>query len=564
MIGQNERQQTLPANNGFRFRLGWRAPASAVLFLIIPICFVISVSQLTHAKGPQWLPYTFENSYNYLLNSLLLVEGRAPPYIMHPGTTTQAFGALILRGSSLASTDELVRSTLRSPEKQIKKLHEALLVFTALILWIFPWFTAVLLRDYAVGLLIQAPTLFYRTLLYWGILFGPELMNVGFSVAAICCCVLLLVPSAVSERELLLGIVLGFVKPPAIPGSPRLLRIPLLPALAGMVCAFGTVTKLIFFPLILIALLCCRTRRNVASFMVAFVLGLALALLPIYPQIPRLMTWIFDLSFHSGHYGAGPLGFPDISAYLTSLSGLFETEPLFIIISSVTVVVVIGLSLLPTEQKDVLTVSGRTALLVFGLQAVSYLIIAKDGSPRYLIPLVLTSGLSLVLLFYVFQSSHRTIKQAIGWVTLIGLLFLGCKDFVEYMPRTYENLRAETADQLRLYREAKEITKHDVRVDYFFSDSPELPLCNGNNTTEGAFGPVLASLYPNELFFNVFNGKFQTFTEFIEPEVVMQKYDHLYFFGNLSFFPKVDGFDPTTFKTIDHAGAYYLQKWIRK
>ena len=266
VIGQNERQQTLPGSNGFRSRLGWRALASAVLFLIIPICFVISVSQLTRAKGPQWLPYTFENSYNYLFNSLLLVQGRAPPYIMHPGTTTQAFGALILRGSSLASTNELVRSTLRSPEQQIKKLHEALLVFTALILWIFPWFTAVLLRYYAV-----------------------------------------------------------------------------------------------------------------------------------------------------------------------------ETEPLFIIISSVTVVAVIGLYLLPTEQKDLSTVSWRTALLVFGLQSVSYLIIAKDPSARYLIPLILTSGLSLVLVFYVFHSNHRTIRQAIGWVTLIGLLFLGCKDFVEYMPRTYEN-----------------------------------------------------------------------------------------------------------------------------
>jgi hypothetical protein len=70
VIGQNEREQTLSASNGFRSRLRWRALASAVLFLIIPICFVISVSQLTHAKGPQWLPYTFDNSYNYLFNSL--------------------------------------------------------------------------------------------------------------------------------------------------------------------------------------------------------------------------------------------------------------------------------------------------------------------------------------------------------------------------------------------------------------------------------------------------------------------------------------------------------------
>jgi hypothetical protein len=71
-------------------------------------------------------------------------------------------------------------------------------------------------------------------------------------------------------------------------------------------------------------------------------------------------------------------------------------------------------------------------------------------------------------------------------------------------------------------------------------------------------------MYPNALFFDVFNSKFETFTTFIDPEEELQKYDHLYFLGSRKLFPKVKGLDPDTFETIDQAGDYYLQKWTRK
>ena len=48
------------------------------------------------------------------------------------------------------------------------------------------------------------------------------------------------------------------------------------------------------------------------------------------------------------------------------------------------------------------------------------------------------------------------------------------------------------------------------------------------------------------------------------PEDILKKYDHLYFLGAPSYFPKIDGLDARTFETIDHADDYYLQKWTRK
>ncbi len=389
---------------------------------------------------------------------------------------------------------------------------------------------------------------------------------VPFSIMAVCCCLLLLVPSSVPGKVVcFFGIQ---IDPPASPPS-RYLRIPvlLLPALTGLVCALGIMTKLTFFPLILIAIACCRRRSTLAAFFVAFVLAVALALLPtsILTGNRASSRGSFDLGSPSGHYGTGPAGFAcGFSVYQSTLSQLFQTEPLLILIPGITVIVVMLLSLLPRERTAAQQTTWRTVLPVFALQLISYFAVAKHPNNHYLIPLFLTTGLSLVLLFYAFRTHTSAISRAIGWLTLIGLISLGFKDFLTKTPATYSDLRDQQKELLRLYRHAKEITKNDVRVDYFRSDSPEYPLCYGNDYAGGAFGKLLARMYPNALFFDVFTKKFETFTGFIDPETELQKHDHLYFLGSRKEFPKVDGLDPDTFETIDQAGDCYLQKWTRK
>jgi hypothetical protein len=551
--------------SGKRFRswASWRVPASALVFLVIPILFLIAVFELTKAKGPQWMPDSFENPYAYLFNSLLVVKGRQPVYTDHPGTTTEVFGGIVLRASSLKSTDELIASTLQNPEKQIRKLHQALLFFTALVLWLGPWLTAISLRNFVVGLLIQAPSLFYQTLLWYGFFFGSDLMLVPFSIAAICGCTLLVAPKPVPEiHEILFGIRRRSIAHRSL----HLVRIPILAAFTGVVCALGIATKLTFFPLILISLICCRDRKNLLTFVAAFVVGVVVALLPIRSQLARLLTFAFSLGIHSGYYGHGAVGLPQASVYFQSIWDLLQGEPLLAIIPSVTIIAVIVPSFFGKEKKTSPgTISWRTVLLLFGAQLVSFLAIAKHPDLHYLIPLFLTTGFSLVLLFYTFQGpSSSAIRRFIGWIALASLLLLGVKDFVVKAPAAYVRLAEQRVDQLRLYKRAKEVTKDGVLVEYLFSDTPLFPICFGDDFAGRAFGSLLNKLYPNELFFDVVNGKFETFTGSLEPAVVLRKYDHLYFLGTPSFFPKIDGLDPQTFETIDHSGEdYYLQKWTR-
>jgi hypothetical protein len=542
--------------------LTWRLPASALLFLVIPSVFLITVFEFTKAKGPQWLPPSFENPYAYLFNSLLVVKGLEPMHIDHPGTTTQVFGAIILRASSVKSADELITSTLRDPEKQIRKLHQALLFLTALVLWLSPWITAVALRNLVIGLLIQIPCLFSQTLLSYGILFGSDLMLVPFSVAAVCCCTLLIAPKSSPQTQ---AVLVGIRTRPAINSSIHRASFPFLAALTGLICAFGIVTKLTFFPLIFISFLCCQSWRNLAAFTGAFVTGVVICLLPIHSQLLRLLTWAVNLGTHTGDYGSGPVGFAQADVYLPFLRDVLQREPLLAIIPSVTIIVVTLLILLSRKTSSTNPVSWRMAFVLFAIQLIAFFVIAKESGPHYFIPLALTASLSLVLLFYALQTPNSpTIVRAIGWVALTGLLALGFKDFLQKTPATYANFCDQRMDQLRLYKHAKEITKEGVRVDYLFSDSPEYAMCYGNGFAGHFFGAMLSSLFPNSLFFNVVKGQFETFNGDLAPEVVLSKYDHLYFLGTPSLFPKVDGLDPGTFETIDHAGEYYLQKWTRK
>jgi hypothetical protein len=542
--------------------LTWRLPASALLFLVIPSVFLVTVSEFTKAKGPQWLPPSFENPYAYLFNSLLLVKGREPMHIDHPGTTTQVFGAIILRASSGKSADELITSALRDPEKQIRKLHQALLFLTALVLWLSPWITAVALRNLVIGLLIQIPCLFSQTLLSYGILFGSDLMLVPFSVAAVCCCTLLIAPKSSPQAQ---AVLVGSRTRPATDSSIRRTSFPFLAALTGLICALGIVTKLTFFPLIFISFLCCQSWRNLAAFTAAFVTGVVICLMPIHSQLLRLLTWAFSVGTHSGEYGTGAVGFAQPEVYFPFLGEFLQKEPLVAIIPLASTFLVILLSLLSKKERSTNPVSWRTALPLFGIQLISFFVIAKESGPRYFIPLALTAALSLVLLFYALQTPNSpAIVRAIGWVALTGLLALGFKDFLQKTPATYANFCDQRVDQLRLYKHAKEITKEGVRVDYLFSDSPEYAMCYGNGFAGRFFGAMLSRMFPNSLFFNVVTGQFETFTGYLAPEVVLSKYDHLYFLGTPSLFPKVDGLDPGTFETIDQAGEYYLQKWTRK
>ena len=537
-----------------------RVLLSLVLFAIIPTIFLVSALQLTKANGPQWLGTNFENSYAYLFNSLLLTQGLTPYHTDHPGTTTQLFGAICLLLSGNGTGDQLVRAVIDHPEAFIKTIQRALLVLGTASLWLCPWHAARRWGNWVAGLLLQLPFLFFYTVLTSCTWLDSELMLIALSAAALSLCFILLrEKDALSFRaEITLG----------------------------AICGLGLATKLTFFPFILIGAVSCRGLKSLVVFAGSLLVAALIALIPIFPEWPRVFQWFTGMATHSGYYGTGSVGFVRLDRFPAEIVRLISGEPmlgLIPIIATLAILIVAGYeSVRRAELAGFADPVGRakfhlglvqpvtsSAVRIFIAQVIAFLLILKHGNYHYLIPICLSTGLNLALLHEdIWRRPGIPVPKIFGGLTIAILVFLGVSSFRVRIPGAYVWLRDHRIQQLQLYARAKQMTQNSIRVDYYRSDSPEFALYFGNFYARRAFAKVLQEKFPNALFYNIFFGEFETFDRWVEPDSVRSQYDRLYFFGNeltqISSYGPVHSFEPQNLTVIDRAGDYLLQEWVKR
>jgi hypothetical protein len=534
--------------NADSFRSGkGKVVFSLLLFAVIPSIFMFVALQLTQVRGPQWLGSYVETSYDYLFNSLLIVKGEPPFDINHPGTTTQVFGAAVLEASGHGSGDQLIKIVLNDPEKFLRRVHRALLIVCALTIWIFPWLTALSIGSYAKGVLLQFPILFFNTIFWYSVVLGSELTLVAFSIAAVSLCVVLL-----SQRD---G---GTQKQPTL-------------VLAGVICGLGIATKLTFFPLILITFLCCRRLRSFLVFGASFLVAAALALLPIYSELPRVFHWILRLSIHSGRYGSGGVGFATAN-YVADATNMLSAEASVWLVPVLATGTIVWLTL-RTGWKSLHSSARRLvsiACIVFIVQTATFVIVARQSAPRYLVPLYVSTGLNLVFLWQlVLCLRYQRKVRAIAAIVLLCLLLFGVSSLIFRAPALYQSLQATRLAEFGIYSRVKKKTENAVRVDYYRSVSPEFAMWSGNYLSRRTFAGILEKQFPKSFFYNALNGNFETFGDSIKPEAMLKKYDHLFFFGNRVIpgwvdYGHLDCFNAKNLKLIDRQGQYVLEEWTRE
>lgn len=532
------------------------ALVSLAVFAIVPAIFLFIAFQLTKASGPQWLGSNFENNYMYLFNSLLIAKGEPPFCIEHPGTTTQVFGAAVLKGFGGTSGDQLVGAVLNNPEKFLKYIRKTLLITCALALWIFPWLAAVRSGSYMASVLLQLPILFFNTILHYSIWFCSELTLVAFSIGAVSLGFLLLRQAERGTQNL-----------PVI-------------ILAGIVCGLGTVTKLTFFPLTLITLICCRGLRSFVVFGASLLATVVLALLPIYPELPRLYQWILGISTHSGRYGGGTAGFVTVH-YLADVITLLAGEPFVWLIPTLSTGT-IGLLTIHTGLKSLNSSALRwvaSAYIVFMAQVASFIVVAKHPGYRYLIPIYFSTGLSLGILWrFTSLSGSRTRLRFVGFGVTVLLISLGICSLVFRTPALYRSLRHTRDSELAMYTRKERNTKNALTVYYWGAIGPEFAMWDADAYARSAFADILEKKFPNTLFYNVNSGNFQTFDSILKPEDVLKKYDHFYLFGNKlhtasddyefllrpEYLDRVVWFKAKNLRVVDRQGPYVLEEWTRE
>jgi hypothetical protein len=510
---------------------------------VIPAVFLFVTLQLTKASGPHWLGSNFENSYPYLFNSLLLVKNKTPQMIAHPGVPTQAFGAIILRASVPGRTDKVVKTVLDNPEEFIKRIQRSMLIFTVFCLWIFPWLTAIYIGSCFSGFLVQVLSLFFVTLLRYAIWFGSDLMLVPFCIAGVCLC-MILNHQRWSDKQQQWTLVL-----------------------AGVVCALGVVTKLTFFPLVFIIFACCSGLRNRLRVMVSFTAAAGLALIPIYPKMAELSAWVFGIATHTGFYGSGDVGFIRVDTYCPIIANMLAVEPMVAWIPTLTTLTIVILSALGRlfERKSADWALLWTSVGLFALQLFSFLLVAKHANHHYFIPIYLSVALNLVLLWQFSISGARPkLLRIFSVIVLIGLLGWGLCDAARKVRETYFNLHEWADEQVALYKRVSAKVPSDLRIDYYRSPSPRFAECFGDDFAGRYFAPFLERKYPCALFYNIFNGMFQSFSAFLPRTEVLAQHDHLYFFGNHADYTGIPNFNGTELELIDQGGSFFLDEWKRQ
>ena len=103
-----------PAPLTRRWQTVWRHLA----VLVVPAAYLAATAWATHEVRPLWMGGSTDPTYPYVLNSLLVAEGRSPAQATHPGTPLQALGAVVLRAAHRlsGSTLDLRRHVLSDPE----------------------------------------------------------------------------------------------------------------------------------------------------------------------------------------------------------------------------------------------------------------------------------------------------------------------------------------------------------------------------------------------------------------------------------------------------------------
>lgn len=481
-----------------------------LILLLVPTAFFVFALQWTKAAGPQWTETNFENSYPYLFNSLLILQGQAPAHIDHPGTTTQVFGALCLRISERGSNEKIVDRALSHPEKAIRTIHRSMLFLVMLSLYGGGLWVYLATGSLMSGFLVQLPVLLFQIIGRYCVWYGSDLMVIVFAVVALAALCILL-----KKR---------------LTGRPNVAVVMVL----AVACGLGIATKLTFFPIAVLGFLLCGGSKDRIIYCVFVCVSIAIGLVPIYAELQYVFFWIVGLATHTGHYGSGSVGFVEPHQLLSDVAVLLVSEPILPILSLGSVILGVLLYCCSGTQKPNLSYPDFlliTVALPFG-QIIGFMLIAKHANVHYLIPLLLTVCLNAYFLWLIILSAGTPTRRKIYRSGFCVLLIAVCVFAAGREPPLLEQLKHARVADTNAYREATKLGKNIVRVDYYRSSSPEFAEYFGDSFARDAFETKLAKKYPESMFFNIFSERFETFTRFIQPKEFLASHAEFFAFGN--------------------------------
>jgi hypothetical protein len=513
--------------------------------MLLPLAFFQTSNWLARERGPVWLGTNSDPSYQYLLNSLLVLHGQPPGHVDHPGTTLQILGAAVLRMTvSARDQEERTFAVLSDPETALARLHLVLLGLSSAVIALAG--LVVLQRHNSVLAawviqllpLLQVGT--YRSTLF----FDPEALLVPITMLLVA---LLVVRESTVESE-------------RRERTDTLLNIGI-----GLLAGAGVVTKVTFAPLCLLPLFIQRSWRGVLVTAGAIAFGVALYLTPVWSELPRILKWFEQLATHSGTYGSGEAGFIDLRTFLGNLLMLATADRLLAVL--VPAGFGIGLAALLSRPTNPRIKRPARLLVVISLtQALAVLLIAKHPHARYLVPVALSCTLNAVFLLEIARAwPHRAVRPT-GFALLAAGALVAMILVRGDLQRQAEDLGRNRIAQFDQNARANSVAANGIRVDYYRSSSVSFALYFGNNSAWRYFARPLSQIYPRQVFFHIWAGLFEDFSGPIAPSVLFRN-DPIYLVGNGEIerlprgkrLPRPVGWELTRVDQVDEQTIHRLQ-----
>lgn len=469
--------------------------------VIVPLVFLVIGMQFDRTK------YSTDPESAYLLNGLNIARGKSVGHFDNPGTTVQIYSAIVLRGTHLfrSTDDDIQTDVLKNSELYIEVLRKGFISLNALILLLLGVAAFLLLGNIWVGLILQvAPFLSVILIEECFTKVAPEPLLFATTAALM----MLLLKYYKSEKRNDLKYTLLF----------------------GLLGGFGVATKMTFLPILILPFIVLQGRKRKLTYTLAIIPSFVLFTLPAVPGYLHMAKWFLNLGTHTGTYGQGNSGIIDTSQYLNSLVSIAQNNIALIAGMIFSLFAILLFSFIFRKQNRPASKTVFNILLgVILAQAGSILMVAKHyHSNHYLFPALSLIGFTIVFAFLLVNVHLPEKKQKIFSFflpVLLAIVIGGSLFNKQNIYLAYEGYRLsnQSTDEtnIRLERDYKGFVKV-----YYYPSSFNVysSLRWGNVYSRQNYTDMLTALYPEGLFYNVWEKSFQLWETSIPVKEFVKKY----------------------------------------
>jgi hypothetical protein len=487
-----------------RMHLGSRTlgPARIATLAIVPLGLFILAAVMRTARGPYHLGANSDPDYAYLTNALNVVSLQAPDMFEHPGTTVEMLGAVAILARWLPS--RLTSSAASIQDAVLANPEEYLLAISTL------FALMVSMATFAAGL---------QGLRTWRKLPPALAIQVSLLLFAQVAAALPRVtpePLLIVAALLLVTAVIPVAAADAGSGGRGRWT---LAVLVGTAMGFGLATKFTFMPLLgFVMLLPGHVGKALA--VAACILGFIAFTLPVAVYYSYMRNWLETLATHKGVNGSGDAGLPDPGTLMTNVVSLVPVATPLFALAMICALLAFGLSFwhgtLPSDER----VRMRNLFAVSGLVVAAQIVLtAKQPSGHYLLPSMPVASLATasitLLVMRTAGGGFLLPARRLGLIAVLiaGLVNGAVKD-VGY------------ASQARAYAEdaaafEPQLTPKDAStIAYYGSSQLEYALAFGNDFAKNRYGVRLRQLYPDALFYSIWERRFYSFAGDVRGEEI--------------------------------------------